>query len=75
MLSSQKFDSVLTGDSSLSSRPMNRIMDPLKLMGANVNLGNISPFEVISLECLRLGLRGDTFFDNLPNHLIKKVKI
>ena len=47
----------------------------IKLMGANVNLGNISPFEVISLECLRLGLRGDTFFDNLPNHLIKKVKI
>lgn len=29
--------------------------------GANVNLGNISPDEVISLECLRLGLRGDTF--------------
>ena len=40
-------------------------------MGANVNLGNIAPNEVIPLECLRLGLRGDTFFDNLPNHLIK----
>lgn len=46
----------------------------IKLMGANVNLGNIAPHEVIPLECLRLGLRGDTFFDNLPNHLIKKVK-
>ena len=44
----------------------------IKLMGANVNLGNIAPNEVIPLECLRLGLRGDTFFDNLPNHLIKK---
>lgn len=29
--------------------------------GADVNLGNISPNEVIPLECLRLGLRGDTF--------------
>ncbi|MBT7896577.1 MAG: phosphosulfolactate synthase [Flavobacteriales bacterium] len=30
-------------------------------LGANVNLGNISPNDIISLECLRLGLRGDTF--------------
>ena len=30
-------------------------------LGANVNLGNISPNSIISLECLRLGLRGDTF--------------
>ena len=29
--------------------------------GANVNLGNISPNSIISIECLRLGLRGDTF--------------
>ena len=33
----------------------------IKLMGANVNLGNIGPEEVIPLETLRLGLRGDTF--------------
>ena len=38
----------------------------IKLMGSNVNLGNIAPNEVIPLECLRLGLRGDTFFDFLP---------
>jgi len=30
-------------------------------LGSNVNLGNISPNSIISLECLRLGLRGDTF--------------
>ena len=29
--------------------------------GANVNLGNIAPNEIIPLECLRLGLRSDTF--------------
>lgn len=33
----------------------------IKLIGANVNLGNISPNEIIPLETIRLGLRGDTF--------------
>ena len=37
----------------------------IKLLGANVNLGNIAWDEVIPLETLRLGLRGDTFFDYL----------
>ncbi|MBC8172728.1 MAG: phosphosulfolactate synthase [Chitinophagales bacterium] len=38
----------------------------IKLLGSNVNLGNIPPNEVIPLETLRLGLRGDTF-----HHFIK----
>ncbi|MDF3077868.1 MAG: Phosphosulfolactate synthase [Sphingobacteriaceae bacterium] len=33
----------------------------ITLIGANVNLGNIAPTEVIPLETIRLGLRGDTF--------------
>ena len=33
----------------------------IKLLDSNVNLGNIAPREVIPLETLRLGLRGDTF--------------
>lgn len=33
----------------------------VKLLGPNVNLGNIAPNEVIPLETVRLGLRGDTF--------------
>lgn len=37
----------------------------IKLFGANVNLGNIAPHEVIALETLRLGLRSDTFFQYL----------
>lgn len=44
----------------------------IKLLGANVNLGNISPNEVVSTETLRLGLRGDTFFQYLPEELKKK---
>jgi phosphosulfolactate synthase len=33
----------------------------LELLGCNVNLGNIAPSEVIPLETMRIGLRGDTF--------------
>lgn len=33
----------------------------LQLLGCNVNLGNIAPNEVIPLEAMRIGLRGDTF--------------
>ena len=33
----------------------------IKLYGANINLGNIAPTELIALETLRLGLRGDSF--------------
>ena len=39
----------------------------IKLLGTNVNLGNIAPNEVIPLETIRLGLRGDTF-----NHFLNK---
>ncbi len=35
----------------------------LRHSGPNVNLGNIAPDEVIPLETLRLGLRGDTLLD------------
>lgn len=43
----------------------------IKHFGANVNLGNIEPREIIPLETLRLGLRGDTFFQFLPDELKK----
>ena len=33
----------------------------LELIGCNVNLGNIAPTEVIPLEAMRIGLRGDSF--------------
>lgn len=41
----------------------------LKLFGSNVNLGNIGVDDVIPLETLRIGLRGDTFFTFLPEGL------
>ena len=44
----------------------------IKHFGANVNLGNIAHSEVIPLETIRLGLRGDTFFDFLPDEIKEK---
>lgn len=46
----------------------------IRLFGPNVNLGNIAPNEVIPLECLRLGLRGDTFFEFLPEEVERQLK-
>src|SRR5476651_1941313 len=39
----------------------------IKLLGTDVNLGNIAPADVIPLETLRLGLRSDTF-----DHFLEK---
>jgi phosphosulfolactate synthase len=38
----------------------------IRRLGANANLGNIAPDEVVALETLRLGLRADTL-DLLPS--------
>lgn len=43
----------------------------IKQLGTNVNLGNIAPHEVLALETLRMGLRGDTFFTFLPKEMSK----
>ena len=40
ILAGQSFDSVLTGDESLSTRPMKRVADPLTLMGAEIATGD-----------------------------------
>ena len=39
----------------------------IELLGCNVNLGNIAHYEVIALETMRIGLRGDTFHMFLDN--------
>ena len=52
LLSSQKFDTILTGDSSLSKRPMKRISDPLSKMNAIKNI------------CAHTSIRG-TYLDHI----------
>lgn len=39
LMSGQRFSVTLIGDDSLSKRPMKRVIDPLKLMGVEVNAG------------------------------------
>ena len=46
----------------------------INLFGTKVNLGNIAPNEVLPLETLRLGLRGDTFFNFLPEKIVVETK-
>jgi 3-phosphoshikimate 1-carboxyvinyltransferase len=48
LLASQNFETILEGDQSLSSRPMARVMDPLKLMGAKFeNISETLPLKII----------------------------
>jgi phosphosulfolactate synthase len=47
----------------------------VKLVGPNVNLGNIAPHETIPLETIRLGLRGDTFATFLTDDVKQKYKL
>ncbi len=51
ILAGQNFDSVLTGDESLSSRPMKRIIEPLSLMGAKIESDNFkAPLKIYGRE-------------------------
>ena len=43
----------------------------IKLLGSNVNLGNIAPADILPLETLRLGLRSDTFFSFLTERVLR----
>ncbi len=49
ILAGQPFYSVMTGDDSLRSRPMKRIAEPLRLMGAQVygRKGDLAPLAII----------------------------
>lgn len=47
VLAGQKFNSTLTGDQSLSKRPMKRIIEPLSLMGASIDSNdNRAPLKI-----------------------------
>jgi 3-phosphoshikimate 1-carboxyvinyltransferase len=54
LLAGQKFDSVLTGDRSLLSRPMERIATPLSEMGAQIELKDgRGPIRITAVSSLR----------------------
>ena len=54
LLVGQNFSSNLTGDKSLSSRPMRRVIDPLTGMGAGINCreGGLAPLEISGNQAL-----------------------
>ena len=54
ILIGQNFPTILIGDSSLSNRPMKRIIDPLRLMGANINGSerNTAPLNILPVKKL-----------------------
>ena len=53
ILAGQDFDTVLSGDASLNSRPMGRIMKPLSMMGADVT-------SINNNGCAPLSIKGHT---------------
>ena len=54
LLAGQQFSSTLVGDASLSKRPMNRLVDPLRLMGADIQTaeGGRTPLRITPVEQL-----------------------
>src|SRR6056300_1063095 len=67
LLASQTFETILEGDHSLSSRPMERIMDPLKLMGAEFeNTSGTLPLKIIGKK-----LNKSKIEINIPSAQIK----
>lgn len=50
LLSGQKFQSILTGDASLQKRPMNRVILPLQMMGADIAGKNGSQFAPLTIN-------------------------
>lgn len=51
ILAGQKFNSTLTGDISLSKRPMKRVIEPLGLMGSKIESKNFkSPLKIYGTE-------------------------
>jgi 3-phosphoshikimate 1-carboxyvinyltransferase len=51
VLSAQHFSSILVGDESLSNRPMKRVIEPLELMGANIESSNgLAPLKIFGRE-------------------------
>lgn len=54
VLAGQNFDSVLTGDESLSKRPMRRIIEPLTEMGAKIESeNNCAPLKIYGKNPLK----------------------
>ena len=60
LLSAQKFNTTLLGDKSLSSRPMKRIINPLKLMNARIEtINGFLPIKIYGRELKNIEIKID----------------
>lgn len=61
ILAAQPFDSMITGDSSIERRPMNRIIKPLTQMGADIK-------SVMGNDCCPLMIKGGKMLRGITYH-------
>lgn len=69
LLAGQKLTATLFGDESLSSRPMKRVSEPLKQMGAQIKGGDKGNFAPLTIQGGRL--KGIEFFNKLRSAQVK----
>ena len=69
ILAGQRFETVLTGDPSLSGRPMRRVTDPLKRMGAQIRGREDANFAPLTIRGGKL--RGMEFDNKLSSAQVK----
>tara|TARA_R110000787_G_scaffold107489_18_gene215481 strand:+ start:7816 stop:9129 length:1314 start_codon:yes stop_codon:yes gene_type:complete len=68
LMAAQKFESILTGDHSLSRRPMRRVTDPLSKMGARIESNEgCAPLRIFPVE----GLRGIEHHSKIASAQVK----
>src|SRR5574344_239013 len=67
ILSSQNFSTTLTGDKSLSNRPMKRIIEPINLMGGKILHNNFK----LPLKIQGRNLTGINYFSKIPSAQVK----
>lgn len=73
LLSAQKFNSILIGDASLMKRPMLRVAEPLRLMGAKINLSenNTAPIRISGSRSGRKILKAIDYVSAIPSAQVK----
>ena len=71
ILAGQPFSSVLTGDASIRKRPMNRIIRPLREMGADIRSEKDSGCAPLRIESRQAGLRGITYHSPVASAQVK----
>lgn len=71
LLSAQSFDSKLIAEKSLQKRPMHRVIEPLKLMGANIKARKINQEEYPPISISPSKLLPIKFKMNIPSAQVK----